>query len=134
MSDNIFAVATRQQLRWPSPRGLLNVEQLWELPLKSKTGLDLDSIAKTVNAAVKADTEESFVDASPAASTKLRTMLEVVKYMIAEKKAEIAAAVAAEDRRRERDKIRAIIDRKTDQALESESLEALTARLQQLGG
>ena len=60
--DNLFLQATREKFRFESPKGDLSVEQLWDLPLTSRTGFDLDTVAKTVNADLKASNEESFVN------------------------------------------------------------------------
>ena len=62
--DNLFMQATREKFRFESSKGDLSVEQLWDLPLTSRTGFDLDTVAKAVNADLKASNEESFVNAS----------------------------------------------------------------------
>lgn len=99
MSDvNIFEQASRQKIRFNTWNGNLNTEDLWDLPLTSTAGkVNLDSIARDVNRAVKEQEEESFVT-SPA--KKNRTVLlafEVVKAIIKvrlEENAAIATAVA----------------------------------------
>ena len=80
----IFEKATREKFRYPSAKGLLTTEQLWELPLTAKSGFSLDDVAKAVNAELKAVDTESFVatEANPAKAT-LETKLEVVKHVIA---------------------------------------------------
>ena len=47
--DNLFLQATREKFRFESSKGDLSVEQLWDLPLTSRTGFDLDTVAKAVN-------------------------------------------------------------------------------------
>ena len=81
--DNLFLQATREKFRFESPKGDLSVEQLWDLPLTSRTGFDLDTVAKAVNADLKASNEESFVNVNnnPAVS-RLQAKLEVVKAII----------------------------------------------------
>ena len=67
-SPNLFEIATRQKFTFPSPRGLLNVEQLWDLPLTSirpdgstrTDSVSLDTVARAVNTQLKAVTEETF--------------------------------------------------------------------------
>ena len=58
---NLFEIATRAKFRFDSLKGALTVEQLWELPLQSRTGVDLDTVAKGINASLKEVAEESFV-------------------------------------------------------------------------
>ena len=45
MTDiDIFKQAAKAKLRFPSSKGELRVEDLWDLPLTSKTGPSLDSL------------------------------------------------------------------------------------------
>jgi hypothetical protein len=62
MAINIFEYASRNKIRFASPRGELSVEQLWDIPLRSKDDFNLNTIAQTANKAVKNATEESFVE------------------------------------------------------------------------
>ena len=53
MSDiNIFEQASRAKLRFDSVKGQLVTEQLWDLPLQSKTNFDLDTVAKGISGAL----------------------------------------------------------------------------------
>ena len=47
MSNNIFEYATRSKLRFQSSHGVLTVEQLWEVPLRSKAGDDKPERSKS---------------------------------------------------------------------------------------
>ncbi|MFW9602789.1 MAG: hypothetical protein ACMV1B_10780, partial [Prevotella sp.] len=58
---NLFEIATREKFRFASIKGELSVEQLWDVSLTSKTGFDLDTIARTVNQESKETDTESFV-------------------------------------------------------------------------
>lgn len=93
---NIFEKATREKFRYPSAKGQLTTEQLWELPLTAKSGFSLDEVAKAVNAELKAVDTESFVatETNPAKAT-LETKLEIVKHVIAVRIADDRAAKAA---------------------------------------
>ncbi len=51
---SMFEQAARKQYRYPTTRGFVTTEQLWEMPLQSKTGFDLDTTARTINANLKA--------------------------------------------------------------------------------
>ena len=127
---NIFELASRQKLRFSTNRGDLTVEQLWELPLQSKTQFDLDSIAKSVYHDLKGRAEESFVAASTdPMKGRLELMLEILKHIIQAKQDENAAKVNKARVEQERARIAEIIDKKQDAALENESVEQLQARL-----
>lgn len=127
---NIFEVATIQKFRFPTAKGEVTVEALWDMPLQSKSGFDLDDVAKTVNAALKSVTEESFVNTKTnPAKEKLTTMLEVVKHVIAAKlKAEEDARTRA-SKLTERAKLLDALEARQNAALASLSEEELKAKL-----
>ncbi|MTK03399.1 hypothetical protein [Micromonospora sp. CP22] len=129
----IFEKATREKFRYPSTKGLLTTEQLWELPLTAKSGFSLDDVAKAVNAELKAIDTESFVatETNPAKAT-LETKLEVVKHVIAIRIAEDQAAKAAAAKKLEKEKLLAVLSRKQDAALENLTEAELLARINNL--
>ncbi|MFY1687421.1 hypothetical protein [Plantactinospora sp. WMMB782] len=129
----IFEKATREKFRYPSAKGLLTTEQLWELPLTAKSGFSLDDVAKAVNAELKAIDTESFVatETNPAKAA-LETKLEVVKHVIAIRIAEDQAAKAAAAKKLEKEKLVAALGRKQDAALENLTEAELLARINNL--
>lgn len=130
----IFANATRQKIRFQSVRGELSVEQLWDLPLSSKTGFDLDTIAKAVNKELKTVSEDSFVAVKVnAQETKLTLALDVLKHIIQVKLAEDAEAKQRVANAAERQRLIGILEKKQDQALEALTPEEIQKRLQALG-
>ena len=126
---NIFEQATRQQLRFSSVKGLLTTEDLWQLPLQSKSSFDLDTVAKTVNSNLKATAEESFVTAVNQANSTLTLALDVVKHVIAVKLAENEKTRQSLDRAAERQKILGILADKKDASLKEMTTEQLAERL-----
>lgn len=126
---NLFETATRLKFRFASTRGPISVEDLWDVPLTSRNNFDLDSIAKTVNAELKATGEESFVDTEKTnpAQAQLIAKLELVKHVIAVKIAERDAKASAAARKEQREKLAEIIGRKQDAELEGKSIEELRA-------
>ena len=129
----IFEQATKQKFRFPSNKGELTVEQLWDLPLQSKSGFDLDSVAKQVNSSLKAVTEESFVSSVERPEhSKLNTMLDVVKHIIACKLKYIEDAEARRDKAVKRERLLSILASKQDQELQALSAEELTKQLDAL--
>ncbi|WP_127502061.1 hypothetical protein [Actinoplanes solisilvae] len=129
----IFEKATREKFRYPSTKGLLTTEQLWELPLTAKSGFSLDDVAKAVNAELKAVDTESFVatETNPAKAT-LATKLEVVKHVIAIRLAEDQAAKAAAAKKLEKEKLLSVLGRKQDAVLENLTEAELLARINNL--
>jgi hypothetical protein len=110
MSTNIFEYASRHKLRFSSSRGELTVEQLWDVPLRSKDDLNLNAVAQAASKALKAASEESFVEtARTAVHVKLETTLEVVKHVIGVKLFEEQAAQTRAANKAEKEQLLAIL-------------------------
>ena len=131
---DIFETASKQKIRFSSARGELTTEQLWDLPLQSKTNFDLDNVAKSANAELKALTDDSFVATAEKPGKEQATVkLEIVKHVIAVRLAENEAARFAASRKAEREKLLGILGDKQDEALKSMTPEQIQARLAELG-
>lgn len=129
----MFEKATRLKLRFDSSRGDLTTEQLWDLPLLSKNGFDLDSVAKTANTELKSISEESFVETrTNPRKGELELKLEIVKHVIKTKQDENAATLSATTKREERKKLEAILATKQAAKLEGLSEEDIQKRLDEL--
>lgn len=89
---NIFKEASKKGLRFESAKGMLTVEDLWNLPLTStaKTNrTDLDIVAQTLSRKIRENTEDSFVTEVPkTGNARDKLALEIVKEIIADKIAE----------------------------------------------
>ena len=131
--DNLFMQATREKFRFQSNKGDLSVEQLWDMPLTSRTGFDLDTVAKAVNSDLKGANEESFVNTTnnPAVS-RLQNKLEVVKAIIEIKLVEAEAAKKRAEKAAERQRLMEVLHSKKDQELQGLSVEEIERRLSQL--
>lgn len=127
---NAIVNATRQKYRFSSERGDLTVEQLWDLPLTSRNGFNLNAVAIAVNAELKGITEESFVDVSPnPRRSQLEQMLEIAKFVIATKQDEAKEANEAAAKATMRKRLQEAIEAKRNEALGSASIEELEAQL-----
>lgn len=131
---NIFEYATRMKLRFTSARGELTTEQLWELPLRSRDGFDLDNIAKAVNKILKSEAEESFVrtDRRTEAQEKAEVALQVIKHIIAVKLAEEDSAKKRAANKVEKELLLKILAEKQAGELSALSAEELKRRLDNL--
>lgn len=129
----MFAFATKKKIRFETSKGLLSVEDLWDLPLTSDNGRpNLDDIAKGIYKAMKEGEEVSFVKsnaASNAAFNVLKTKFDIVKYIIDVKLAEAEAAKKAKEIKARNQRILGLIAQKEDEALASKSKEELLAML-----
>ena len=81
--EKMFENATRTKMRFPF-KGMISVEDLWDLSVK-----DLDTIFKTLNAQVKKSQEESLLVTKTEEDEVLSTQIEIVKYIVAVKLAEL---------------------------------------------
>lgn len=130
---NLFRIAAKQKFRFESVRGDLTLEQLFDLPLTSRTGFDLDTVARTVNNDLKAIGEESFVEpANNAGRLQLQRKLDLVKLVIAEKQAAAAAADARATKAARRQEILTAMEAARRNELGAKSPEELAKMLEEL--
>lgn len=129
-TQNIFENATRNKIRFASIRGDLSVEQLWDVPLRSRDDFNLNAIAKAASKAFKEVSEENFVETTKTAIHTYREMtLEVVKYVIEIKLAEEAAATTRAANKQEKEKLLGILAEKQDGKLSALSEAELKKRI-----
>lgn len=135
MTVDIFQEATKQKLRFDSSIGDLSIEQLWDLPLTTTRNRPcLDAIAQAVNRQLRECSEESFVNSSPdPRKSELTLKLDILKAIIAAKQQENAAKTQRAQLESERERLRAILETKKAQALETLSVEEIEARLAAIG-
>lgn len=130
---SIFEQASIQKIRFPSVRGELTTEQLWDLPLQSKNQFDLDTVAKEVNTSLKSVTEESFVATTTSpAKAKYELMLELVKHVIAFKLKANEEQRSRAEKAAKKDKLVAILGEKQDAALKELTAEELAKQIAEL--
>ena len=135
MTTNIFEYATRSKLRFASSRGELTTEQLWDVPLRSQDGFNLNAVAKATNESVKALNEENFVETTKTPGhTRIETALEVVKHIIDVKLAGEAATKKRADNKLKREKLLAVLAEKQDGKLSEMSERELKKQIAELEG
>lgn len=128
--------ALRGGLRFPSSKGPRTLEDLWQVPLRSKDDFNLDAIAQAIDKTLEGAARRSFVDTDSTSNperAKAQLALDIVTHVIEVKKAE-------EDQLRKRaanaetkKTIMAIIADKQNTALAGKSVEELTKMLESLG-
>jgi len=130
----MFIMAAKKKFRFETPKGFLTVEDLFDCPLisRSGTGVSLDNIAKGIHRQLKATEDESFVLASSKKDTELETKLEIVKYVIAEKKAELKRRETLAANKAKREKILEIIASKEDDGLRQSGVDDLKKMLAEM--
>lgn len=131
--SNIFEQATRQRLRFATPKGAVTTEDLWTMPLLSKDGFNLDAVAQAVDADLSAVARGSFVAKANPSKSLHELKLEVVKYIIADKLAAQETASQAAARKAEKEKLLGVLDERKDAELKNLPTEELQARIKALG-
>jgi hypothetical protein len=134
MTMNIFERAARGKYRFSSVRGELTTEQLFDLPLDSKNGFNLNVIAIDLDNALESSARKSFIapiDTNDQRS-ELEAKLEIVKVVIAGKLADRAAAETRVLRAEKRRRLQEALARKDDEALSSASRDDILAQLAEL--
>lgn len=124
---NIFEYAAKNKLRFPF-RGSITTEDLYDL-----SPANLDSIYKTLSREAKKNEEESLLADKSANDVQLGVKIDIIKYIVAEKLAATERMKKAAATKLQADKIRAVLAKKQDAALENMSQEELQKMLEDLG-
>lgn len=131
---NIFEQSLREKVRFNSNKGDLTTEQLWDLPLTSKSSLDLDTLERGVNSELKDMQEESYVNPKPNAQKRvLELKLAILRHVIDSKLAEAVEAEKYALRLTEKKRLLQILSKKQDEKLDALSVEDIEKRLAELG-
>ena len=129
----MFAFATKKKIRFETSKGLLSVEDLWDLPLTATNGRpNLDDIAKELYKKMKDENEMSFVKPTSQVNKEfniIKAKFDIVKHIIDVKLAEAEAAKKAKETKARNQRILGLIAQKEDEALASKSKEELLAML-----
>ena len=104
--SKLFEVAARKKYRFPFI-GQVSTEDLWDLSITN-----LDSVFKTLNKEKKQNEEESLLSVKSEADKEVENKIEIVKYIVAVKQAEIAERAASKEKAQRNQKVAAIIERK----------------------
>jgi hypothetical protein len=127
-----FEKASRLQLRFDTTKGLITVEDLWDLKLTSRNGFDLDTVAKSLSKAVKESGEESFVQKRTAKNAVLELKFDIVKHIIKVKMDEADVAEKAAENKTKKATILSIINTKQNEELQGKSVDELTKMAESL--
>lgn len=132
--SNLFQIASKKKFRYPTRRGEVSTEDLWDLSLE-----DLNNVAVSLHRSVQASAGEiSFItpktpkQKSDEKLSELR--LELVKAVIEERLADDAARRERARTRQQREFLSELREKKRMDALSSLSLEEIEKQMQELDG
>ena len=120
----MFEKASRIKLRYQTNRGVISVEDLWDLSLES-----LDAIAISLNKKLKESQTESFIKTKTKDTTELELKFNIVKHIIDVKLSEAEARKNAAEKRAKKQKLMDLIAKKQDAELEGKSVDELMKEL-----
>lgn len=130
---NIFEQASRKSLTFQTVRGVISTNELWTIPLQSKSGFDLDNIAKSVARELKAMDEESFVETNTNPAKGLAALrLEILKHIIGVKQEENLARKNAAANAEMRERLLGVLAEKQADELKHLTKEEILAQLEKL--
>lgn len=130
MSAPNFELAVKLKVRFATSRGDASLEQLYDMPLTSRNGFDLDTTARSVYQELKSIDEVSFVSSVPnKAKDLLQLKLDLITHVIASKLDENSKVLKAAKNKEERQKLLAILNQKQDEELSTLSADEIKARI-----
>jgi len=129
--SNIFENAARKKVRFEVGKGLVTVEDLWDMSLTA-----LDIVAKAVNKKLKETEEESFIPTATnrnnSVSAELQLKLDLLKHVITVKDEEQKSKLARSKRQADLAQLRELAAAKANEALVSQSLEDILKKIAEL--
>ena len=128
----MFEKAARLKLRFSTGKGMVSVEDLWDLPLTSANGASLDDTARTLHNVLKTEEEVSFVNPSEKKNDLLKLQFDIVLHIIKVRQEENAARLAAKEKKAKTQQILALIADKENSELASKSKDELQKMLEEM--
>ena len=125
-TENLFEMATRNKMRFPSTKGELSVEDLWDLSDK-----DLDVVYKNLKDQEVKSSEESLLDDANV-DPKLTTAIGIVKYIFTTKRNERLEAKELIDKKRNQQLYIDALSRRKLKDIDNMSVEELEAKIAEL--
>lgn len=117
---SIFERASKQKLRFTTSKGLLSVEDLWDLSLES-----LDTIAVKIDKSLEDSGTKSFIGKKNTENTKLTLQLEILKHIIQVKLDEKERKARRVEKQAKLSQLQELYASKSNQELESKSREEI---------
>lgn len=128
----MFEQASKIKLRFTTPKGVISVEDLWDVPLTSPTKFSLDLIARNLSKTLKEAEEESFVKPLSTDNTIVKLRFDIVKHVISIKLAEAEAAKTAAAKRARKAELLSLLAEQDREADKGKSREDLLKELNEL--
>jgi len=130
---NLFEKATRKKLRFHTDKGILSIEDIWDLPLiHGRNGTSLDTLYKELNKERQKQDGESIIVPTLQVNTKTKLKFDLVKYIIQVKLKEREEKEKFIENQEKKEKIMSIIAAKQDESLINTDIDDLKKMLKDL--
>lgn len=125
--ESLFIEASRRAIRFTSSKGLLAVEDLWNLPLQA-----LDNIAVSLDEQIQKAGKKSFLAKRAASTLELDLAFEVVKHILETRVAEDEAKKDKANKEAKRAQLKALLEEKQMDKIKGQTIEEIEAQLASL--
>jgi beta-glucosidase-like glycosyl hydrolase len=128
----MFKNAIKSKFRFETTKGMVSTEDLFDMPLSSRNGFDLDTVAITLDTQIKSTSDISFVKQTTTVNKELAEKLEIVKSIISEKLLEQASKQVALAKASQKEFLQGVLKEKQVDAVKSLSIEEIQEQLRAL--
>ncbi|CAH9017056.1 putative coil containing protein [Vibrio phage 193E37-1] len=125
----LFAKAVKSGLTFATERGRITPQDLWNLPLTGNNGFNLKTVSRELLKAVKVTQEEDLVTETNSVDASNQLRLEVIKFIIADKKEEKEINEKTLENKQKREQLLKLKAKKQGEAMEELSVEEIDAQL-----
>jgi D-ribose pyranose/furanose isomerase RbsD len=125
---DIFMKATKQKVRWNTTKGVLSVEDVWDLSLEQ-----LNAEAIKLNKEIKEMGEENFLDDTPSVSPVMKLRFDVVIAIMEHKKELKLASETRAKNKAEKEKLLRLLEQREDEEMAEMPKEEILKRLGDIG-
>lgn len=123
----MFDKVTRNKLRFSSTKGMLTVEDLWDLSLTT-----LNDMAKVLNKKLKTDQESDFLDETPKENSDDRLRFDTVLHILEVKKQEKKDREVQLEKKTKKEKLLNLLAEKQDAEFRELSVDQIKEELSKL--
>ncbi len=132
--SNMFEIASRRKVRFDTSRGVVGVEDLWDLPLTStKNSPNLDDIARGLHKQLNNGENVSFVHGTNMSDSQIQFKFDLVRHIIDTRLEENKLRSEAQDRATKKQALLAIMAERQANDLRNLSPDELQKMINELG-
>lgn len=128
----LFAKAVKLGIVFQTPRGARTPQEIWRMPLVGNNDFNLDTVSSMLLHRIDEAQGKSLVITVGKVDPEDELRLEVLKYIIKDKRADMAAAQQAAERKRQREELQQDIAEKQREVRKERTLEEMQRELASL--